>query len=129
MASFHSSSLLDFVTDGCSFLKQAISHSQRPPHGHHQNKQQPSQTDMRSRGNKFGDCYLPLISECGRETETEKAAGTFSEQPSGFRPSGVEGLNVKNMANRPIFTSVCLTPVRHLLLHMHYTRVNFCKWD
>ena len=44
------------------------------------------QTDMRSQGNKFGDCYLPLISECGREgeTETEKAAGTFSEQLSGF---------------------------------------------
>ena len=101
MASFHSSSLLDFVTDGCSFLKQAISHSQRPD-SHHQNKQQPShagKTDMRSRGNKFGDCYLPLISECGRETETEKAAGTFSEQPSGFRPSGVEGLNIDLMGD------------------------------
>ena len=54
---------------------------------------------MRSRGNKFGDCYLPLISECGRETETEKAAGTFSEQPSGFRPSGVEGLNIDLMGD------------------------------
>ena len=50
---------------------------------------------MRSQGNKFGDCYLPLISECGREgkTETEKAAGTFSEQISDY-PTGIMEIKI-----------------------------------